>query len=308
MSHIARLTQIMQQLGYVKSEEDLLSDHLVPRNDIISQGLEGFLRTVASISTATEMAYNALSGKYSIIFDQETEKLVGELREYMSDGENVASVKYILGVTQGLHSRAKNSICEMYLVALVSAFETYLQEVMFSIFSNYTTTMVSNRSVTYEEVLTLDSHEDVVRYLARKEARKTTEGPVSEYLDKIDKKFGINLLAEPIRKAIGAVFAIRHVLVHNQGRIDRQFIKETKGNPKDEGKILLVDIEDASQASQIVALAVALIELQLVEQKFIKVAVVDWTDELEVFVANIRSFLEHSPPLFPGLSNPSELE
>lgn len=280
--------------------------YLVPKASYISRAYLAFLQSVELYVIATEAAFGGLkvdpdSHQQELLITPDLEAALLEARKQLtqSDRQLIRSWNKARKVSR---SSAEFAISNMYVVALVSTFEAFIQDLLFAIFVAYPASLKSQKTITYEEVLDSLDASAIIETLARREAKSATDGPVNVYLMRLAKKFNVHELPSMCSTPLDWVFTLRHCIVHNSARIDQKAL--TVPIVQDihpgavEGSQLRIEIEALSIFSQVVVLSAGLLEAYLVHQKYKKVAVVRWGAKCVTSESSIRSIFTHYPSIY----------
>lgn len=115
---------------------------------------------------------------------------------------------------------------QWYAVMLVTITEAYLQDVLAYCSSLDQTLMKdSDQKVTYADLLSGDSIESLVQELRERWARNFLEkGGPSSWINKLQ-RMGARGYPEDFAKTMEQLWGIRHVVVHQAGRVTKDFVR-----------------------------------------------------------------------------------
>jgi len=179
--------------------------------------------------------------------------------------------------------------CRMHLVAMVSAFEVFIQDIYYEILLENPKSLLNSadKTVKLEDVLGFTKMEELIGHIARQEANKSTDGAAESYLKKLDKRFKLGLSGNAAR-SIDKLVALRNIVIHNNAVIDQAFIKRTGISRKLTGYQITLDTALLQTVSSTIQSIVQEIEL-LATQKYSGVAKIQWTQKHKVLMTYCRS-------------------
>lgn len=118
-------------------------------------------------------------------------------------------------------------LVEISFCSLYNAYLTYIGDLLGIVFRVRPKTMRLNAQVSYKDVLSFDSMEDLTHYLAEKRVYGLSRSDIGSLNNEIDKTIGLKLFeSEEMAHSMGEIAAIRNLLVHRGGIIDRRFLKQ----------------------------------------------------------------------------------
>jgi hypothetical protein len=141
-------------------------------------------------------------------------------------------------------------IREMEYSRVVDNYLTYVAELLALLFRTRPETMKSKKQVSIEFILDHESRDDLVDTLAEDQVDRLSRAGLWELQDELQKSLGFKLfvLEDAARGAARAV-AIRNLIVHKRGVVDRRFQKQL---PEEDTKIgepfPLTDLDAATAA------------------------------------------------------------
>lgn len=280
LAKIAKESGIYEELGELARREDTeeTEEYFALELTQVSFPFSQFVRNAAAYTMAVD------AGQHKLGTNSESIRgLLAQLNA-LSEPEPHTLVALNYGFEHFLEvmNTAELSLCRIYLISLVAAFEAYIHDVIFEIFRNYPYCMKNEqRSITYSEALGFTTLDELVDYLASIEAKKSIDGRVEEYLPKLGKRLGIDFdKLTGFIEDIGLVFALRNLLVHTDGIVDRQFMRRYPLSNIQLGDGLVIEKKNLGYISQTIRPIVELLEVML-SKKFPRIATVQWSEDLE---------------------------
>lgn len=114
---------------------------------------------------------------------------------------------------------------ELLLCNHIDAFQTYLGALLSLIFHSKPETLKSGESVTVEEIFDHASFEELITYIAERRVTALSYKGFFALAEYMENKVGISVGEAEEVERISALIEIRNVYIHNQGRIDRRFLR-----------------------------------------------------------------------------------
>jgi hypothetical protein len=116
------------------------------------------------------------------------------------------------------------ALIRLILSSLADTFEGYLADLLYEIYLAKPETLKSNSTITTQDVLSCQSIDEIIRFIANKKISSLKKGNVIEFIDENKQIKNLNVFSLEISKQIDDIFQIRHLFVHNNGRIDAKYL------------------------------------------------------------------------------------
>lgn len=111
----------------------------------------------------------------------------------------------------------------------VDNFEGYLSDLLYEIYLANPKTLISQQTVTIEEVLTCTDIQDFVKYWASQKLSKLQKGSVKAFIKENKHISDLNVIDMPTQKEIEKILQIRHIYAHRNGLTDEKFMRYFPG-------------------------------------------------------------------------------
>ena len=120
-------------------------------------------------------------------------------------------------------------LAPLWTAKTVDNFNCYLADVLSIVFRRCPETLKCNKTVTFEQVLDCESLDEVLQKLASLKVEELAYNGFEEMWKYLKDRVGIQVdLDEANCQAVGEAIAIRNIVVHNRGRVNARFLKETR--------------------------------------------------------------------------------
>jgi hypothetical protein len=161
----------------------------------------------------------------------------------------------------------RDPLPEMILCRTVDNFNCYLSDVLFILFRSRPETLRSSEQVTIEDVLTATNMDEFVERLAERKVESLSYQGFSAVYNYLTKRLGIRsgLKKELLEGAIKAI-AIRNIIVHNRGKVNSRFLKETGQSEFRLGQNINLTIKEAERHVEFMQKVAEVIDGLLIEK------------------------------------------
>jgi hypothetical protein len=123
-------------------------------------------------------------------------------------------------------------LMRMLLSTFADSFETYLADLLFEIYLAKPETLKSPSPVTVEEILDFPDRESLIRFVATRKVSGLKKGNVKELVKENQQIKVLGVVFNNLITEIDQLFQIRHLYVHNNGRVDTKFASKVPGDFK----------------------------------------------------------------------------
>jgi len=120
-------------------------------------------------------------------------------------------------------------LARLLLSSFADTFETYLADLLFEIYLAKPETLKSPSPVTVQEVLDCLDREAFIRFVATRKISSLKKGNVKGLIEENKQIQGLGVFSDSISTEIDDIFQIRHLYVHNNGRVDSKFSNSRAG-------------------------------------------------------------------------------
>jgi len=154
-------------------------------------------------------------------------------------------------------SMVRKSSPRSAIIESVIAFEDFLSFVILSVYQDYPGKLLSvnndanNESASRQSkllkvIIESSDKEEIIDKLIEEKSRSIFYGNIVDFFLKDPAKLEFKDhfkgdLKNPIKKDLAEILAKRNIIVHNNGKIDRKYIRETGCSPKDLGTKIQID-------------------------------------------------------------------
>jgi hypothetical protein len=142
------------------------------------------------------------------------------------------------------------ALVRLILSSFADTFEGYLADLLFEIYLAKPETLKSNSPITTQDVLNCQTVEEIVRLIATRKISSLKKGNVTEFIDENKQIKGLNVFTPDLAKQIDEIFQIRHLYVHNNGRIDAKYLSNSSRKYK-LGDELLLSVKELCDFSEL---------------------------------------------------------
>lgn len=109
----------------------------------------------------------------------------------------------------------------------VAIFESFLSDFLATVFTLRPSTLKSENTATYEEILSFSSRKELINRLASNRAEKILEGDLKHNVaKKLNDVFSIDICAFDKFEILYEAFCRRHVIVHKDGVTDKEYCQK----------------------------------------------------------------------------------
>jgi hypothetical protein len=137
-------------------------------------------------------------------------------------------------------ARYPNMLLNMALIYLVALYDAYVGDVFFAVLMDRPDMLKSSkRSLTFEKAIELESRDDLISFLARRELDDVSYKSVADQVSYYSTRFGIAVEDSGVDlDALIEVRARRNLLVHNNGVVNDTYLAATARHGVKRGEIL----------------------------------------------------------------------
>lgn len=200
-------------------------------------------------------------GKYAENYDKRViETMIAKIeasklkkRKRISTGELYEELAQFMDFVEKRPRQAK-LFAKNTLVSIISTFEHLLADLLRVYFTTFTDRLsLDNKSMSYEELKDLGSIEDAKRHLIEREVQLLliSEG-LKEKIKRITSELGQNAIPQDYFARLSKIIKIRNLIVHNEGKADKDYVKRFGDGKIQEGDILPVSKDELTQALSLV--------------------------------------------------------
>lgn len=243
---------------------------------------------VTSFITDLPKRTNTLQQLQADLSENDYKSLFGmNLKIYDSiklDNSDCKMLKNAINYYVDVNYNAEKALYKMFLTSILSLFEVYIQDVLYDIFTHYPKTLRSSKTLTFEEIINYSSMDELISYISQIEASKSTEGTAGDYLGRIEKRFGIEVLT---KDNINQASTIRNIIVHNNGLVDSVFLRRYPKSNFQEGEYVELTLQDIANISELFRLTTDILEMSLVTEKFQDIAVIEWSEKTDLYLDHV---------------------
>jgi len=143
-----------------------------------------------------------------------------------------ANILYPESIMSPPEASEGKALIRLMLSSLADTFEVYLADLLFEIYLAKPETLKSNSTITTQDVLNCQTIEEVVRLIATRKISSLKKGNVKEFTDENKQIKGLNVFTPTLANQIDDIFQLRHLCVHNNGRVDAKFLSHSSGRYK----------------------------------------------------------------------------
>lgn len=123
-----------------------------------------------------------------------------------------------------------NEIYSMSVINAVARMEAFLNDIFDALLSSNKKTLISDKQLSYKEILEYDNIDELVEFIKQKEILEFSHASFGSKLKILEKKFNLKFHEIQSRKAeINEIFITRNILLHNNGVVNLAY---QNGNPK----------------------------------------------------------------------------
>lgn len=158
----------------------------------------------------------------------------------------------------------------MSFIYLIALFEGFLTDALETVLVARAEVLRSEKkTMTFREILSFRSMDEIVVYMAQKEALEVSHMSVHHRLKYYNNRFGVNLAACGMDEAAFVrLVADRNVLVHNNGRVNNVYLENVKGSHyKLDDRVVISASQLDSAVRDIHDFAIGLVEQLLTKLK-----------------------------------------
>jgi hypothetical protein len=121
-------------------------------------------------------------------------------------------------------------LSRMLLATFADSFETYLADLLFEIYLAKPDTLKSPSPTTVQEVLDFPDRESFIRFVATRKVSSLKKGNVKDLVEENKQIKVLGVIFKNVIAEIDQLFQIRHLYVHNNGRVDTKFASKVTGD------------------------------------------------------------------------------
>ena len=121
------------------------------------------------------------------------------------------------------------TLARLLLSSFADTFETYLAALLFEIYLAKPETLKSPSPVTVQEVLDCLDREAFIQFVATRKTSGLKKGNVKGLIEENKQIQVLGVFSDSIITEIDELFQIRHLYVHNNGRVDSKFAHSASG-------------------------------------------------------------------------------
>lgn len=136
----------------------------------------------------------------------------------------LSNILYPDAITTPPKASEGKALVRLILSSFADTFEGYLADLLYEIYLAKPETLKSNSTITTQDVLSCNSVDEIVRLIANKKIGSLKKGNVTEFVNENRQIKGLDVFTPAIVKQIVSIFQIRHLYIHNNGRIDTKYL------------------------------------------------------------------------------------
>lgn len=154
-------------------------------------------------------------------------------------------------------------LTEITYCRYVDNFLYYLSEFLRIIFLTNTNMLKSNETLTAEEIIKCQSIEEIMELIAEKRLTQINYKGIRDFEKYVRERLGFELFHEPgSLDAISLIVEIRNLVTHNQGIVNKLFVKRIPDGKWNVGEKVKLSAEDLIAAVNILSKSVSDIEIR----------------------------------------------
>ena len=139
------------------------------------------------------------------------------------------------------NDRFRTIYLELYAGRAVDYFQYYLQEVITAAYMNRPETIESNRKIKVRDVLNIlkdgGDINDLVNQIVIRQVESLSYNSLGDFMKHLDNKHGIEVDRDSDEfKRADEFVAVRNIIVHNDGKVNKTFINRTERTDLGEGE------------------------------------------------------------------------
>lgn len=141
----------------------------------------------------------------------------------LAHGDDAHTIK----LSKWIHRDLDPVMTELFIIRTVDNMLTYLADILIEVHRARPETLRSGAKVAYEDVLSHQSMEGFIEWAAEDRVESLSRKGFRQLADEIESRLGLKLLSDTPEAldSIVLLVAVRNLLVHRRGRIDRRFIE-----------------------------------------------------------------------------------
>jgi hypothetical protein len=146
-------------------------------------------------------------------------------------------------------------LLEMALIYRVALFDALTTDVLTAVFASQPEQLASEeRKLTYKDIIDLHKANRLYEHMAQMKLDGFSNDGIRKQVASIRKWFGIDLASnEDELDQLAGFIAIRNLLVHSNGIVDRKFLKQVQAASFEEGDRVVVTDGELEQADKLLA-------------------------------------------------------
>lgn len=208
-----------------------------------------------TISESEKRIVDSLIEKYDIIIKDNKKGIIYKYKSGLSEYQKIDPM-YARNKREALLNQ-KNILGDSMLIMMLSSYEYTIANIFKILMHKFPNVYLEEKTLTYSELIKINSDiDEIKKKLVDRVTDEFMRKPLKEWYDHFKIKHGVDVLIEcDSFDEFREVYYRRNVIVHNQGKVNENYIKEIKGNHFI-GDRLFVDKEYFKNASNIILIMI----------------------------------------------------